>query len=100
MKETNLALLGRWSWRIGDGSEALWKQLIVSNFGIPRDGWEVRDQMPRYSTIWKGNLASKEMFFKNIRYRVGEGDSLFFSRPLGGGQSTSNLLSKSIQLCY
>ena len=94
LKETNLALLGKWLWKIGDGSEALWKQLLFSKYGTSRDGWEVRDPMPRwevrdpmlrYSAIWKGILASKEMFSKNIRCRAGKGGSLFLDRPLGGG---------------
>ena len=43
LKETNVALLGKWLWRIGDGTEGLWKQVIFSKYNISRDGWQVRN---------------------------------------------------------
>ena len=38
LKEMNLALLGKWLWRIGDDSHGLWKQVISSKYDISRDG--------------------------------------------------------------
>ena len=41
LKETNLALLGKWLWKIGEGTEGLWKQVIFSKYDISGDGWQV-----------------------------------------------------------
>ena len=72
LKEMNLALLGKWLWRIGGGLEAFWKQVISSKYDMSRDGWKVRD--PMIQSYGKCILASTDMFFKHIRYRVGKGD--------------------------
>ena len=38
LQEMNLALLGKWLWRIGDDSHSLWKQVILCKYDISRDG--------------------------------------------------------------
>lgn len=39
----NLALLGKWLWRLGNDSEGLWKQLLAGKYGVSRNGWDVQD---------------------------------------------------------
>ena len=91
--------LGKWLWRIGDESDGLWKQDIYSKYDISRDGWLVRDALPRFFAIWKGILASKEAFFRQVRYRVGKGDNLFLDGPMGGRSPLGILIPRFILLC-
>lgn len=76
LKEMNLALLGKWLWRIGDDSHGLWKQVVFSKYDLfskydtSRDGWFIRDAIPRDSGLWKGFLAVKELFLRQVRFRV------------------------------
>jgi hypothetical protein len=35
----NKALLGKWLWRFGNEQDYLWRQVIVSKYGIQRRGW-------------------------------------------------------------
>jgi hypothetical protein len=34
----NNALLGKWLWRFGNEQDSLWRQVIVSKYGIQRGG--------------------------------------------------------------
>lgn len=38
VKEVNVALLGKWLWRIKDDSDGLWKQILSSKYNIQRNG--------------------------------------------------------------
>lgn len=86
LKEMNLAPDGKWLWRIGDGSKGQWKHVIFSKYDIHGDGWQVHEPTPQYSALWKGILTSKDMFFKQIRFRVGKGDKIFFWTDLWVGE--------------
>ena len=64
-----------------------WIRSLFAKYDISRNRWQVRDPRPRFSSIWKGILASKEMFSKNIRYCVGKGDKVFFWRDPWVGEA-------------
>ena len=64
LKEMNLALLGKWPWRIGDDDHSLWKQVIFSKYDISRDGWLTRDPLTRFAALWRGILTVKEAFLR------------------------------------
>lgn len=44
---------------------------------VPRDGWELKDALPKHSTFWKSILSAKEGFMANIKF-VGSGEKIFF----------------------
>lgn len=77
LKEMNLALLGKTLWRIEDDSQGLWKRVLFSKYEIPKDSLLVHDPS-RSSSLWKRILAAKEMFMKQVRFRVGKGDKILF----------------------
>ena len=49
----NRALLGKWLWRSGNETEGLWRQLVLSKYGIIREGWEIKDMNYKALAIWK-----------------------------------------------
>lgn len=48
-----------------------------AKYDIYREGWLVQGPSPCCSHIWKGILAAKDLFMKQVRFRVGKGDNLF-----------------------
>lgn len=62
----NVDLLSKWLWRLGGGSAGLLKQNLVSEYDISRDGWVVLIAMPHSSSLWKGILSVREIFFSAI----------------------------------
>eukprot|EP00268_Persea_americana_P001290 TRINITY_DN10388_c0_g2_i3.p1 TRINITY_DN10388_c0_g2~~TRINITY_DN10388_c0_g2_i3.p1 ORF type:complete len:137 (+),score=20.28 TRINITY_DN10388_c0_g2_i3:878-1288(+) len=74
----NQALLGKWLWRIGDGSQGLWRQVLEKKYKLPRHGWDVQDPPWNSSAIWKGILSVKGLFMENIRYQIGSGERILF----------------------
>lgn len=84
LKEMDLALLGKWLWRI-DESQSLWKQVIFYKYGVCRGGWLIRAPLPRFSALWRGILTAKKMLFRQVRFRVGKGDNIYFWMYLGWG---------------
>lgn len=73
IKKINLALLGKWPWRIGEGPSGLWKQVLVQKYIISRYGWQVKHPSSRVSASWKVILRIKDSFYANIRFWVGSG---------------------------
>ena len=83
LKKMNQALLGKWLWRIGEGSQGLWRRVLERKCSLPRCGWDVQDP-PLYSfTIWKGILSVKKLFMENIKYQIGLGERTLFGK-IGG----------------
>ena len=78
LKKLNSALLGKWLWRIGDETEGLWKEVISTKYDISRNGWFVQDPSTCSSGLWKGILAAKEVYMKQVRLRVGRCDKICF----------------------
>ena len=70
IKKMNQALLGKWLWRIRDGSQGLWRQVLERKYNLLRHGWDAQDSPWNSSAIWKGILSVKRLFMKNIRYQI------------------------------
>ena len=85
-----MALLGKWLWRIGDDSQGLWNQVISSKSDISREGWLVHYPLPPFSALRKGILAAKELFRRQVRFRVGKGDKIRFWTDLWVGDPLSS----------
>ncbi|GAU31392.1 hypothetical protein TSUD_19380 [Trifolium subterraneum] len=51
MREFNLALLGKWCWRMLVGREGLWFRVLVARYGMERG--RIRDGGRRGSTWWR-----------------------------------------------
>lgn len=64
----NHALLAKWLWRLGDGSNALWKQLCIAKYNITNDGWDIPMVQYRASSIWKPIMSTFNDFISCIRY--------------------------------
>lgn len=80
LKSINNALLGKWLWRIGHDSEGLWRQVLLAKYPVERDGWDIHTAVSRQSAFWKGICSVKDDFMRNIRFKVGKGDSISFWR--------------------
>ena len=39
LKTFNVALLGKWLWRFGQESDALWRKVIEAKYGCDWSGW-------------------------------------------------------------
>lgn len=78
LKQMNQALLGKWLWRIGYGTDGLWRQVLDRKYSPPRWGWDVQDATAKTSAICKGILSVKRLPMENIKYKIGSGESILF----------------------
>ena len=74
----NRALLGKWLWRIGERSNSLWKHLIMTKYGVRRNGWDVLGPTHRFFGLWRGINSIKVLFAAHIRYKIGFGEDVLF----------------------
>jgi len=92
LKLFNLALLGKWIWRLGSDKGGIWKEILVSKYG----GWRSlrKDGKSNKCSLWWKNLkkvwASKEWgssFEEGVKWKVGDGKDISFweDRWLGFG---------------
>lgn len=101
LKELNATLLGKWLWRLGDGSASLWKQLLIYKYDISRNGWDVWSATPCCFGLWKGILYVKEKFSSNIifRLRVGNRVKILFWLSWWVGESSLASLFPDLFRC-
>lgn len=79
LKEMNRVLLGKSLWRLGDEADSLWKKVLFSKYVVFRGGWGTKTPLPCYSGVWRHLFSSvKGVFFWNIRFPVGRGDTILF----------------------
>jgi len=83
LKVFNLALLGKWIWRLGLDKGGLWKEILVSKYG----GWRSLREggKCRRSSLWWKDLkevwASEgwgRSFEDGFKWKVGDGNDIFF----------------------
>ncbi|GAU51257.1 hypothetical protein TSUD_98780 [Trifolium subterraneum] len=87
MREFNLALLGKWCWRLLVDKEGLWFRVLGARYGM--EGGRIRDGGRRGSSWWKDITRIREggeleggWFGDNVSKRVGDGsDTLFWTDP-------------------
>ncbi|GAU10440.1 hypothetical protein TSUD_422840, partial [Trifolium subterraneum] len=83
VREFNLALLGKWCWRLLVDSEGLWSRVLAARYG--RDGGKLRDGGQRGSVLWRAIVRIREggdvggrWFEEHVSRRVGDGLHTFF----------------------
>lgn len=59
LSQMNQALLDKWSWRLAEASDSLWKRVMVAKYGVAREGWDIQDPNYCSSRLWKGIIAGK-----------------------------------------
>lgn len=68
LKLMNQAFLGKWLWRLRDGSDSLWRDIVLAKYKVGRNGWDTKRASYRHSSLWKGIMSVKDSFAMNIRY--------------------------------
>jgi len=104
LRTFNLALLGKWVWRLGSDKGGLWKEIIVSKYG----GWRsLREEgKDNKESIWWKDLRkvwnSKDWgrnFEDSINWKVGYGKKVLFWEDNWVGSGTlKNVFSRLFSL--
>ncbi|GAU27449.1 hypothetical protein TSUD_161350 [Trifolium subterraneum] len=84
LREFNLALLGKWCWRMLVDREGLWFRVLAARYGV--EGGRLRDGGRRGSSWWReiarireGGEGEGRWFGEHVSRRVGDGsDTLFW----------------------
>jgi len=88
IKDFNIALLGKWCWRLLVDSDSLWCRVLSAHYGVEDD--RVREGGREASSWWRdvSAIRSEEWFHANISQVVGDGkNTLFWSDAWVGGVS-------------
>jgi len=82
LREFNIALLGKWCWRLLVDREGLWRRVLVARYGVADGGLEARG---RSCSSWWREIV-------RIRDEIGEGGEGWFAdcvrRRVGDGVDT------------
>ncbi|GAU32997.1 hypothetical protein TSUD_358640 [Trifolium subterraneum] len=83
VREFNLALLGKWCWRMLVDREGLWFRVLAARYGVERG--RLRDGGRRGSSWWKeiarireGGEFGGSWFGEHVSKRVGDGSNTYF----------------------
>ncbi|GAU10544.1 hypothetical protein TSUD_420880, partial [Trifolium subterraneum] len=83
LREFNLALLGKWCWRMLVDREGLWFRVLAARYGV--EGGRLRDGGWKGSVWWReiahireGGEVVGRWFGENVSKRVGDGSANFF----------------------
>ncbi|CAJ2673056.1 unnamed protein product [Trifolium pratense] len=84
LKEFNLALLGKWCWRMLVDREGLWFRVLAGRYGVERG--RLCEGGARGSTWWRelarirdgGGEAGRGWFRESVLRQVGDGSDTFF----------------------
>jgi len=99
IKEFNVALLGKWCWRLLENRDSLWYRVLASRYGVV--GGHVLDGGRDVSTWWRDIFALRRegWFVDNVKHLVGNGNcTLFWSVVWLGGESLRIRFSKLFDL--
>lgn len=78
IKEFNLALLGKWCWRVLVDRDSLWFRVLVARNGMEDGFLRVGG---RDGSVWWRNIAglrSEGWFFNNVSHLLGDGTNVLF----------------------
>ena len=105
LKLFNLALLGKWIWRLGSDKGGLWKEVLVSKYG----GWRSlgEDGKSKRSSLWWNDLkevwASEgwgRSFEEGFKWKVEDGkDVSFWKDSWLGGVALLNAFPRLFSIC-
>ncbi|GKV16244.1 hypothetical protein SLEP1_g26913 [Rubroshorea leprosula] len=107
LSKFNLALLGKWRWRLLVEKEALWKQVLEAKYRMDRRiAWEGGKWRGSVSKWWKelweldGAIGGREGWFKEgVVKKVGEGkDTLFWHEIWAGDKPLKEKYSRLFSL--
>jgi len=97
--EFNVALLGKWCWRLLVERESLWFKVISTRYG--EEGRQVREGGRASSTWWRdiAALCREEWFRDHVSRSVGDGKNTFFwSKVWLGGVPLRHRFSRLYEL--
>ena len=66
----------KWLWRLGDGSQGLWRDVLLAKYRGFRDGWDFH--YAPYKTTWKWITSVQEEFKRNLKHQVGSREKVRF----------------------
>lgn len=88
----NLALVGKWAWRILMGGNALWSQVLYSKYGdfsrVVEETRRGKEWGKGWSSWWMDLVkivSCKGWFWKNMRKKLGDGSTTRFWEDGWGG---------------
>lgn len=100
IKVMNLSLMVKWLWRIREGGDSLWKQVLVVKYKVLRDGWKIQSPNYRSSNLWTGILSARESFSEAIGYSVGTKEKILFWLESWVGERPLAVEFPLLFLCY
>lgn len=53
------------SWRLGEGEDRLWRQIIMAKYKVDRDGWDVHSLSYQQSALWRGVISVKDSLIQD-----------------------------------
>lgn len=84
----NLALLGKWLWRIPLESDSLWFSIIKSKYGVHDDARSIHVVLRgNCHSPWKSISHGFPLFSRFLSIRVGNGESIWFWEDIWVGNS-------------
>ena len=85
----NSALLGKWLWRYGMETDALWKRVIEAKYGNSWGGWCTKKVTSPYGvSLWRYIRCGWLNFSKLLIYDVGDGIRVKFWKHVWCGDCT------------
>ncbi|CAJ2644440.1 unnamed protein product [Trifolium pratense] len=105
LREFNIALLGKWCWRMLVDREGLWFRVLVARYGL--EGGSLRAGGQRGSVWWRELVRIREgdgelggsWFREQVSRRVGDGtDTLFWTDPWLDGISLRERFGRLFEL--
>ena len=86
MRSFNSALLGKWLWRYGLETNALWRRVIEGKYGNDWGGWCTKNVTSAYGvSLWRFIRSGWLNFSKLLQYDVGDGTRVKFGSMCGVG---------------
>ena len=85
----NSALLGKWLWRYGMETDALWRRVIEAKYGNIWGGWCMKKVTSPYGvSLWRYIRSGWLNFSKLLVYDVGDGTRVNFWKHVWCGDCT------------
>ena len=79
LRTFNVALLGKWLWRFGQESDALWHQVIEAKYGCDWGGWCFCPfSGPHGVSLWKNIRRGWPSLSRFFLYEIGDGSKVRF----------------------
>ncbi|KAF5187118.1 hypothetical protein FRX31_023295, partial [Thalictrum thalictroides] len=81
------ALLSKWLWRYEKEGESLWRRVIDVKYGnASPSGRPKTVNQPFGRSLWRGILASRDLFFEGISHKVIDGNNTCFWKDVWCGE--------------